>query len=244
VLSEQTDDWFSWTIAPPLTASFLGASYWAAFVLFAWTAARGDRNAAAAALVPVSLIALLLLIATVIHEERFHDDLFGWFWKAAYVLAPLAIAAVVIRQQRARDSARARRSPLPPGLRTLLAVQGLTMLVTGAFLFVSPDTAIWPWDLTPLTARAVGAFVTGFGASALHAVVANDLSRFAGAALAYAALGMLELVGLARYSDSLTGADLDSSVYAVFLATILAAGLYGYARARHATGGGPGRVKR
>ena len=30
VLSEQTDDWFSWTIQPPLTAAFLGASYLAA----------------------------------------------------------------------------------------------------------------------------------------------------------------------------------------------------------------------
>ena len=33
VLADQTDETFSWTIKPPLTAAFLGASYWAAFVL-------------------------------------------------------------------------------------------------------------------------------------------------------------------------------------------------------------------
>ncbi len=28
-----TDKWWAWTIAPPLTATTLGAFYWAAFVL-------------------------------------------------------------------------------------------------------------------------------------------------------------------------------------------------------------------
>src|SRR5947208_16802620 len=30
LLTEQTDTYFAWTIAPPLTAAFLGAAYWAA----------------------------------------------------------------------------------------------------------------------------------------------------------------------------------------------------------------------
>jgi hypothetical protein len=33
VLTSQTDRYFAWTINPPLTAAFLGASYWASFVL-------------------------------------------------------------------------------------------------------------------------------------------------------------------------------------------------------------------
>jgi hypothetical protein len=76
------------------------------------------------------------------------------------------------------------------------------MLAIGLYLFIAPASgdALWPWDLTPLTARAIGAFVAGFGASALHAVAANDLARFDGAALAYAALGALELVAVARYA--------------------------------------------
>ena len=77
--------------------------------------------------------------------------------------------------------------------------QGVVMLAFGAYLFVAPESAdeLWPWALTPLTARVVGAFVAGFGASALHAVAANDLPRFEGAALAYSALGALELMALA-----------------------------------------------
>jgi hypothetical protein len=235
VLSEQTDDWFSWTIKPPLTAAFLGASYLAALVLFAWTAARGDWASAQATLVPVSVIAVLLGVATIIHDDRFHDDLFGWFWKTAYVIAPIAIvAAVALQLRRPADAGRRARVPLPSALRGLLTVQGAVMLAVGLYLFAAPESAdvLWPWNLTPLTARAIGAFVVGFGASALHAAIVDDLPSFEGAALAYAVLGALELVALARYTGDLTGADLDSLLYVGLLVTVLLAGLAGWLGAR------------
>jgi hypothetical protein len=234
VLSEETDEWFSWTIQPPLTAAFLGASYLAAFVLFARTAQRGDWGSARATLVPVSVIAFLLLVATITHEDRFHDDLFGWFWKAAYFVAPVAIAAAVALQLRRGDDTGHARAPLPPGLRLVLSLQGAAMLAAGAWLFVAPHSAdaLWPWDLTPLTARAIGAFVAGFGVSALHAAVADDLRSFEVAALAYTALGGLELVALARYTSDLTGADVDSWLYAGFLASVLLAGTWGWRSVR------------
>jgi hypothetical protein len=234
VLSEQTDDWFSWTIKPPLTAAFLGASYLAALVLFTWTAMRGDWASAQATLVPVSVIAVLLLIATIIHGDRFHHDLFGWFWKAAYVIAPFAIAWAVAAQLRRPTGGRRKRNPLPRALRGLLMFQGAVMLALGAYLFVAPESAdaLWPWNLTPLTARAMGAFVTGFGASAQHAAIVDDLPSFEGAAIAYAVLGTLELVALARYTGDLTGADLDSLLYAGFLLSVLVAGVAGWRSAR------------
>lgn len=33
MLSDQTEHYFAWTIASPLTAAFLGAAYWASAVL-------------------------------------------------------------------------------------------------------------------------------------------------------------------------------------------------------------------
>jgi peptidoglycan biosynthesis protein MviN/MurJ (putative lipid II flippase) len=124
VLAAETDDWFSWTIQPPLTAAFLGASYWAAAVLFWWTLRRDDPRRATAALLPVTLIGVLLLIATLIHWDRFHDDLFGWFWRVAYLAVPVALAVgafPALRAARGRD--RRARSPLPGPLRSLLALQ-------------------------------------------------------------------------------------------------------------------------
>jgi hypothetical protein len=234
VLSEETEDWFSWTIQPPLTAAFLGASYLAALVLFAWTARFGDWRSAQAALVPVSVIAVLLLVATIIHEDRFHDDLFGWFWKAAYLIAPIAIAAAVAAQLRRPSPDRRVRVPLPTALRAALVVQGIVMLAVGTNLFLTPESAgsLWPWDLTALTGRAIGAFVLGFGASAVHAVVANDLESFEGAALAYCVLGLLQLVALAIHAGDTTGSDGDTWLYVIFLVSVAGAGMGGWRSAR------------
>jgi hypothetical protein len=234
VLSEQTDDSFSWTIQPPLTAAFLGACYLGASLLFAWTVRRGGARSARAALLPVGLIAILLLVATIVHEDRFHDDLFGWFWRIAYVVAPIAILVVLVRELRRADVPSEPVAPLPLALCAVLSVQGAAMLGIGAYLFAAPESAdsLWPWALTPLTARAVGAFLVGFGISALHAVLANDVARFEGAAIASAGLATGELVALARYRDDLSGADVDTWVFVAFLVSMLLAGLYGWQSAR------------
>jgi hypothetical protein len=43
--------------------------------------------------------------------------------------------------------------------RAVIGLAGLAALVLGAYLFLSPNRAIdiWPWALTPLTARVMGA---------------------------------------------------------------------------------------
>src|SRR5438046_10074004 len=101
VLGEHTNRFFSWTIKPPLSAAFLGASYWAALVLIAWSARRGSWADARAAMSPVLSIATLLLVATLIHIDRFHlHSLFGWFWVIVYALVPPALVFLLWRQLR------------------------------------------------------------------------------------------------------------------------------------------------
>jgi hypothetical protein len=237
VLADQTDETFSWTIQPPLTAAFLGASYWAAFVLLAWTARQQSWQRARPALPPVLTIAVLLLVATLLHDDKFDfDSIFGWFWLIAYIVVPPLLAVLVWRQLRAGggdadedgDSV-----PLPGWVRLVLGLQGAMMLGLGASLFVDPagTASIWPWALTPLTGRAVGAFLIGFGVSAADAVFESDLRRFEGAALAYATLGALQLLALLLHSEDLDGGSGDSWLYAGFVASVLAIGVYGSLRA-------------
>ena len=107
------------------------------------------------------------------------------------------------------------------------------MLAVGASLFIDPagTASIWPWPLTPLTGRAVGAFLVGFGVSAADAVFQSDLRRFEGAALAYATLGALQLLALALHSEDLSGGTTDTWLYAGFVCSVLAVGAYGCVRA-------------
>jgi hypothetical protein len=235
VLGEHTNRYFSWTIKPPLSAAFLGASFWAAFVLISWSARQRLWIRARSAMPPVFLIAVLLLVATLIHIDRFHlDSVFGWFWLVVYAIVPPALAFLLWRQLRAPGGDVLGRSPLPGMLRGVLALQATVMVVVGGALFIAPTGAdsLWPWSLTPLTARALGAFVLGFGVSAADASRENDLKRFEGAALAYGVLGALELIAAARYADDFSGASLDTWIYVGFLASVLAVGFYGAARAR------------
>jgi peptidoglycan/LPS O-acetylase OafA/YrhL len=231
VRSAHTDSSFSWTIKPPLTAAFLGASYWAACVLFTWSARQRLWVRARAALLPAFVIATFLLVATIVHFDRFHKDLFGYFWLTAYVVVPPLMILALARQLRAEPVEVPARLPLPWALRGVLLLQALVMAGVGVALYASPSSAdsLWPWTLTPLTARAVGSFLIGFAAAAAQAVAENDVARLVGSALAYAVLGALELIAILRYTSELDGSGARGVIYVVFVATILAVGIWGLA---------------
>lgn len=57
---------------------------------------------------------------------------------------------------------------LRPVERAVTGAVGVLALVTGAVMFVAPDTMIglWPWALTPLTCRVMGATLCLGGAGA------------------------------------------------------------------------------
>jgi hypothetical protein len=237
LLSGNTDDTFSWTIKPSITAAFLGGAYWAAFVLFAWSARQSLWVRARPFVAPVALIAVLLLTATLLHDDKFHkDSFFGWFWIVAYIVVPPALALALWRQSRAPGAPEPPRTPLPAPLRAVLVFEALVLAGVGIALFVSPDSAdsLWPWLLTPLTARATGAFLTGFGAAALQAAWENEIGRLGGSAYAYATLGLLELVAVLRYTDALDGSGARGVAYVAFTLLVLATGLAGVALARGA----------
>jgi hypothetical protein len=228
--ASETERFFAWDIAPPLTAAFMGAAYWAALVLLAWAAVQRDWPRARTALPPVFVIAVLLLIATLIHLDKFDlDSLFGWFWLVVYIIVVPLLGLLIWRQVRDAEPVPADGRPLAGWARVALSLQAGVMLGVGAalFLFGAEVGSLWPWELTPLTARAIGAFLCGFGVAAAFAVREDDLDRLRGAALAYTALGALELLALAIHSEDLTGSDLERTLYVGFCVTVLAIGAYG-----------------
>ncbi|MGZ5309475.1 MAG: hypothetical protein ACXWW8_06460 [Solirubrobacterales bacterium] len=230
LLSSRTDDYFSWTIAPPLTAAFMGGLYWAACVLFVWASRQELWSRARIAVYPAFTIATVLLAVTLIHLDKFDlDSVYGWFWLVVYAIAPPIVAYLVWMQLREPGGEPAGGVPLPAAFRALVALQALVMLAIGVALLVAPSDAgdIWPWALTPLTARAEAALIAGVGLAAAIAARDDDARGFAGPAIAYVALGALELIALLRYDGQLDGDHLANTVYVGFLVTVLLAGLYG-----------------
>ena len=101
------------------------------------------------------------------------------------------------------------------------------MLVFGAGLFLLPSVVapLWPWALTALTARAIGAWLIGIGFAALHANRENDLSRITPLAGGYVVFAVGELVALARYAGTVNWAAPAAWIYLAFLLSILPVGL-------------------
>jgi hypothetical protein len=226
----RTDAWWSWTIQPPLTAATLGAFYWAAFVLILMAARSQTWARARPAVYPVAVIAVLLLIITLMHIDRFDlNSLFGVFWVVAYALVPVLLAWTLVEQRGTpgEDTRGAQR--LPVLLRRGLIVEGAVMLGAGLLLLVGPGAAddVWPWALSPLTSRAIGSFLFGIGLAALIAVRDDDPLSFRGAALAYTALGLLELLALNLHIPDLGDRPLATTLYAAFWVAVILTGGYG-----------------
>ncbi len=203
VLTEHTADYWSWAIAPPISAAFLGGCYCAAVALLAPLSRAQTWAEGQLAAPPVFAISVLLLATTVLHWDRFDQGhIVFWFWFAAYVLVPPVLLVLVDRQLKVPGQMLGNGHPLPAWARAGLALQTVILLGVGALMFIAPGTAadFWPWQLSDLTSRALGSFIFGFGVNAFVALRVNDLglSRIPG--FAYAVLGAAQLIAVARYS--------------------------------------------
>lgn len=229
VLTERTDEYFAWAIAPSMSAAFLGAFYWASVTLLGYSSRVATWVEGRIAVPPVMVASVFLLAATLIHLDRFEEShpVF-WFWLAAYIVVPPILLVLVIKQLRMPGEDPPRRVQLPGWGRAGLAIHAALLLGFGVLLFACPGTAadVWPWTLTPLTSRAIAAFLLSFGATAAFVVWDNEATRIRGASLAYVVFAVTALVAIARYTDQI---DFDAAGAWVFIAYMVTALLGGLA---------------
>jgi hypothetical protein len=237
VLTEQTEHYFAWTIQPPMTAAFLGAAYWASFVLEVLASREKWWDQTRIAIPTVLVFTVMTLLATVLHIDRFHFNssepiavFAAWFWLAIYALVPPLAIIFLYRQLTATGKDEPRLRPLPFWLRALLGTQGVVLFGVGVALFLTPQIAVlvWPWKLTALTARAIAAWLIALGVGAAQAVYENDFARLRVAMISYTFFGLLEFLALARYFSSLDWMAAQSWVYMAFLVSVLVVGVRGW----------------
>jgi hypothetical protein len=241
LLTEMTEVYFSWTINPPLTAAFLGAGYLAAVPL-EFLSAREKVWAKTRPAVPgVWVFTFLTLIVTLIHLDRFHFDspffitrAGTWVWLGVYVFVPVAMGILWVIQIRRSGIDPPRKAPLPVWVRVFLIVQGGIMLIFGGAMLLFPEmmVPIWPWMLSPLTSRAIGAWGVGIGVLALQAAWENDWRRLNHFAVSYALYGVLQIVNLLRYTSTLDWSRFSAVAYAIFFLSVTLIGVYGTWAAR------------
>jgi hypothetical protein len=164
VLPGGTEQHFSWTIAPPITAMLLGSAYAGGIWFFVQVAVQRRWHRVRHGFPAVLVFACLAAAATFLHWDRFHFGHVSFItWVVLYVTTPVLVLLVILLNGRADDGAPEDGDvTIPPPWRYALALVGAAASVTGFVLFAVPSLLIgvWAWEVTPLTARIVGVVLT------------------------------------------------------------------------------------
>lgn len=226
ILSKQTETYFAWTFAAPISAAFMGAGYWAA-LFHAFSGARAKGWEYVRSSMPAALTATTMLtITTFLHLDKFHlaSPLFitrfvTWVWIAVYVLVPPILAIVWINQARQPGANIKGQDPLPTWVRGGFGLLAVFTLLAGLGLFLAPSTmsALWPWAVPSLAARAVSAWLCAFGVACTTLTFENDIKYGAGTSSSLFAFCVLELIVVARYASAIDWAKPLAIAYMLFL---------------------------
>lgn len=183
-LPERTAAYFAWTITPTMTPMMMGAGYLAGAYFFTRVFLASRWHHVALGFPAVTAFVWFMGIVTILHYDRFNHDHPAFIaWLILYAVTPFLIPALWwFNRQTDSGLPDAVDAQIPLSIRRLMAVIGVVNL-GNAFLMLIWPTAfipIWPWVLTPLTARVVAGWFALPGVVALG--VALD-SRWSAARL-------------------------------------------------------------
>jgi hypothetical protein len=160
IFPNDTKRLFAWTITPSMTPMMLAAAYLGGAYFFLRALRERGWSALKTGFLAVTLFASLLGVATVIHWDKFnHQHLAFWLWAGLYFSTPFLVIGGWLANQR-RAAPQLSMSPgSAPHLGGRVGLVGGLALVQGSVMFLAPTVVIpiWPWLLTPLTCRVVGA---------------------------------------------------------------------------------------
>ena len=171
--ARNTGDNFAWSIRPPMTAVVMGSGYLGGAYYFARMAWRTRWHETGVALPAVSVFATFMLVATVVHWDRFnHDHLAFWLWVALYIAAPPLVLGLWWANRSEDPHILDDTATATAGRILLFGLAGGSAAVSAALLLNPGDwSGWWPWALSPLTARVIS------GWFALAAIASFLLAR-------------------------------------------------------------------
>jgi hypothetical protein len=168
-----TDRLFAWTIKPTFTAMLLGSVYLGGAYFFVRAARASEWHTIKAGFLSVTTFATLMGIATLLHWGKFsHHHVAFWLWVGLYFTTPFLVFGVWFMNRRHEAQPQPGEPMVALVVSRVIGIVGVLAVATSVFCFLAPARAIriWPWPLTPLTARVTGA-VLALGIAAIGAFI-------------------------------------------------------------------------
>ena len=225
IRSELAADLFAWVIGPRITATLLGSAYLGGVVFFALLLAARQWHRAALGVPAVATFASLLLVTTFLHLDLFtFDRVAGWVWTLIYIVAPPLVVLAWVLNRRLDPGPQPGDAMVPAGVVRLLLLIGVAAMAFAVALYLVPSAFVdvWPWKLTPLSARVQAPMLCLPGVLAIGIALDRRRSALGVPLVAQAAALVAMLAALALRGEDLTGPPVS-----VALAWLLLAGSLG-----------------
>lgn len=176
-----TDDYWSWSINPDLSAVWVGAGYTFGAVAISTMLIRGRWTEAIVPVLGTWPFALVMLLATLVHNDRFFTDTANYYiWLAIYVYLPIGLPVMFLLNRGSDPGASSHDKLLPIWLRAVLCTAGLMTAACGLLLVAGSNAVMdaWPWQLSPLMAKVIGGWLLFIATGAALTAVEERYSAY------------------------------------------------------------------
>jgi hypothetical protein len=165
----RTAQYWAWTIQPSMSAVWVGAGYlFGACAISTMLVLNRWRTAILATIATIPF-AYAMIIATLLHLDRFATgSIRFWVWLVIYLALPVGLPVILLRNRRADPGVEPGDVLLPRWMSRTVGAVGALIAAYAVVLFLVPGPAgrLWPWPLTTLMAQVVAGWLMFFGSGA------------------------------------------------------------------------------
>ena len=183
-----------------------------------------------AMILPTALFCTVQLATTFLHWDKFSVGTAPFYiWFASYLLPPpIFVAAYLWHQRRASSKPLESDRALPIWLKRLLVTLGGFLTLAAVLVFFYPPglISIFPWQLTPLTARSLSGWLMVVGTLMLSLSIENDRTRARLATPMFILILPALLLQMLRYAGQVDWSNLVLWIGLILFAVIAFCGLY------------------